>query len=127
MKEGASFLKAIAPAILEGTEYQSQHFDELHNRILIAINHLSEETQQEIAELFSLMDNHVARYFLAGLWSDWDKQSTKDIQKFLLNWQTGEMEILLDAYLGIHDLVLGAWYSMPESWPSINYPDSLLS
>ena len=64
----------------------------------------------------------IARVLVAGLWPSWDEAGAEDIAGFLARWKESRFDLLRSAYLGLHELIIAAWYGNPRAWPRIGYP-----
>lgn len=91
------------------------------NGVDVAVSGLPAATRAEIARLFSLLDNRVARRWLAGVKSAWLAAGPAEIGAFLHRWQHSRLVLLRSAYQGLHQLIYAAWYGNPLSWPHIGY------
>ncbi len=87
-----------------------------------AISGLALATQAELRQLFDLLGLAIARVLVAGLWPAWDEAGAEDIAGFLERWRTSRFDLLRSAYLGLHELIIAAWYGNPRAWPRIGYP-----
>ncbi|MBI4756663.1 MAG: hypothetical protein HY778_14850 [Betaproteobacteria bacterium] len=87
-----------------------------------AVAGLGAAAQEELRQLFALLDLAPARVLLCGLWSPWPQAGEQDIARILERWRFSSLGLLRAAYAALHDLVLGAWYAREESWPAIGYP-----
>ena len=124
--EARAALHAIAPAILAGALPQdaaraaalSATIDGVHTAIL----GLPPATQKEIQDLFGLLALAPARRLLTGIAGGWEGARTEDVAGFLQDWRLHRLGLLRTAYHALHDLVLGAWYAQPASWPATGYP-----
>ncbi|MCZ6522717.1 MAG: hypothetical protein O7A68_02480 [Alphaproteobacteria bacterium] len=87
-----------------------------------AISGLAPATQAELRQLFDLLGLGIARVLVAGLWPSWDEAGAEDIAGFLERWRTSRFDLLRSAYLGLHELIIAAWYGNPRAWPGIGYP-----
>ena len=81
--------------------------------------------QKELQDLFGLLALGPARRFLAGVPVQWSQASAAQVADFLQGWRTSRLGMLRGAYGALHDLILGAWYADPSSWPAIGYPGPL--
>jgi hypothetical protein len=122
-----AIVAALVPAILAGVlpaagEARRQAIAQTVDGVGVAIAGLSAAAQQELAELFALLGFAPARVLLAGLWPAWEEAAPEQVAAFLHGWRFSRFALLRSAYAGLHDLVLGAWYGTPESWPAIGYP-----
>lgn len=87
-----------------------------------AVAGLGAAAQEELHQIFALLDLAPARVLLCGLWSPWPQAAEEDVARFLERWRFSSLGLLRAAYAALHDLVLGAWYAREESWPAIGYP-----
>jgi hypothetical protein len=120
-------LGALIPALLAGmlpTEPAARGAAVAHTaeRVKGAVRGLPLATQKEVQDLFGLLALAPARRFLAGVSGDWAGATPDQVGEFLQSWRHHRLATLQTAYLALHDLVLGAWYSDPASWPAIGYP-----
>lgn len=120
--KGSHFLSALIPFLLDGIELKKADVEQIIEGIDISIDHMEEEYRQEMAQLFGLLSNRFTRLLLTGIWKDWDQVSEKEMHYFIERWRRDNLKILADAYHALHDLTLGTWYALPQSWPSIDYP-----
>ena len=125
--EARAVIGAIAPAILAGAiPAQGASRDAVIAAVVdgvgIAIGGLSPPQQKELADLFGLLDLAPARRLLAGVSAPWSECPVDDAAAFLQRWRYSSIGLLAGAYAGLHDLVLGAWYSGEASWEAIGYP-----
>ena len=118
-------LFAITPVIL-GSALKP---DERESSIIFLIQQLdkaisftSRISQEELRQLFDILANQLGRAFLAGVWQSWNRAKPKEIQQFLKEWRDSFLTILRSGYLGLHQMVMGTFYSLPESWQTIGYP-----
>jgi hypothetical protein len=122
-----SALDAIVPAILAGTlpadgPARAQAIASTTERVHQTILGLPLATQKEVQDLFGLLALGPARRFLAGVPHQWSEASVPEVSAFLQSWRLHRIGMLQSAYAALHDLVFGAWYSDPATWPSIGYP-----
>jgi hypothetical protein len=87
-----------------------------------AVGGLSHAAQQEVGELFALLDFPPTRIVVAGVMPPWSEATPAQIASFLTSWRFSRFRLLQSAYAALHDLILGAWYGHPDSWPAIDYP-----
>jgi hypothetical protein len=122
-----TIIAALVPAILAGAlpasgAARSRAVEETVDGVGVAIAGLAPAAQKELAELFMLLDLAPARALLAGVWTGWAAAPVEDVAAFLEGWRFSRLALLRSAYAALHDLVLGAWYGNPGSWPAIGYP-----
>lgn len=125
--EDRVIVAAIAPVMLGGalpaggTERASAEIEVVLG-VDRAISGLAPATQAELRQLFDLLGLGIARVLVAGLWPSWDEAGAEDIAGFLERWRTSRFDLLRSAYLGLHELIIAAWYGNPRAWPGIGYP-----
>lgn len=125
--EDRVIVAAIAPVMLAGalpaggTERASAEIEVVRG-VDRAISGLAPATQAELRQLFDLLGLGIARVLVAGLWPSWDEAGAEDIAGFLERWRTSRFDLLRSAYLGLHELIIAAWYGNPRAWPRIGYP-----
>ena len=125
--EEQTIIAAIVPAVLAGAlpesgEARRQAIAQTVDGVGVAIGGLSAAAQKELGELFALLGFAPARALLAGVWTGWAQASPEEVAAFLQGWRNSRFALLRSAYAGLHDLVLGAWYGNPDTWPRIGYP-----
>ena len=113
---------AIAPVILAGMlPAQPAARDAVVAGVETAYGGLSQAAQQELGQLFGLLAFAPSRYLLTGI-ASWQAATPDELARFLDDWRFHRFALLRGAYAALHDLVRGAWYARPESWPAIGYP-----
>jgi len=124
--EARAALHAIAPVILAGALPQGQGRDAALASIIegvhAAILGLPPATQKEVQDLFGLLALAPARRLLTKVSGGWSHARHEDVAAFLQDWRLHHLGLLRSAYHALHDLVLGAWYAQPASWPATGYP-----
>lgn len=122
-----TLIAALAPAMLAGAlptaeAQRQQAMSGLLEAVGEAIAGLSPPLQKELGELFALLNFSAGRFIVAGVRSAWNEARVDEVEGFLRRWRDSRFELLQSAYAALHDLLLGAWYSRPESWAAIGYP-----
>jgi hypothetical protein len=125
--EAAAALHAIIPAILAGVlpadgAARAAAIAATTARVHQTILGLPLATQQEVQDLFGLLALAPARRFLAGVPHQWSAATVPEVSAFLQSWRLHRIGMLQSAYAALHDLVFGAWYADPATWPAIGYP-----
>lgn len=116
-------LAALIPVVLkDAVAPGSADADAALARTLDAIAGLPLSAQKELQDLFALLSLGPARRLLAGLPDDWSAARAEDVAAFLQDWRTSRLGLLQSAYHGLHDLILGPWYSHESTWAAIGYP-----
>ena len=125
--EDRVIVAAIAPVMLAGAlpaggAARQSAEAEVVEGVDRAISGLAPATQAELRQLFDLLGLGIARVLVAGLWPSWDEAGAEDIAGFLARWKESRFDLLRSAYLGLHELIIAAWYGNPRAWPRIGYP-----
>jgi|GEM_PF-4929207 len=87
-----------------------------------AIIRLPLRTQKELRELFDLLSSGIGRMLLAGVWLNWQKASFFEVNDFLVDWRESQLQLLQQAYVGLHQLIIGSVYAEAAHWDAIGYP-----
>jgi len=122
-----AIVAAIAPVMLAGAlpvgEVEREPtVAEVVRGVDRAISGLAPATQAELRQLFDLLGLAIARVVVAGLWPAWEEAGAADIAAFLERWRTSRFDLLRSAYLGLHELIIAAWYGNERAWLRIGYP-----
>jgi len=124
--DGRAIVAAVAPLLLAGALPEGA----ARNSAIVAtvdgveraIGGLGAAAQEEVGNLFALLGFAPTRVLVAGVLHPWAKASGEEIASFLTAWRFSRFQLLQSGYAALHDLVLGAWYGNPDSWPAIDYP-----
>jgi hypothetical protein len=122
-----TMLAAIAAVILAGAlpppvDARKSAIDTLMLDLDRALAGLNPSTQEEVRELFSLLNFAPARWLIAGVHKRWSEAGADDITAFLQDWRLSRWQLLQSAYHALHELMFAAWYAQPAAWPAIGYP-----
>lgn len=123
----AGVLRAVIPALLgdalpAAPQARGAAIERCREMVDAAIAGLSAASRRELDQLFSLLAMPPTRVALAGVTSAWDSAGDAQVSAFLARWREHRVALMQSGYLALHDLVAGAWYSDPASWPAIGYP-----
>jgi hypothetical protein len=126
-EKDAQILAAIAPVVLQGnfpTEAaaRQQALDRLLVNIDEFLQHTSEFSHGEMAQLFDLLYLAPTRVLMTGIWSGWDNASDDDIEAFLVSWRDSRFNLLRMGYAQLTQLTSLVYYSAPDSWSADIYP-----
>ena len=77
--------------------------------------------QNELRELFGLLDIGIARRLLTGVSHEWQEAGADEIGAFLDRWRHSRIAMLQSGYHALHDLIFGAWYASDSTWDEIGY------
>ena len=117
-----SVLAAIVPVMLRDAVVSPADAEAAIVRVGDAINGLPRGAQKEIQDLFALLALAPSRRLLAGVPDDWREAKQDDVATFLQDWRFSKIALFQSAYLGLHDLITGSWYSHESTWAFIGYP-----
>lgn len=117
--DARELLAALVP-VIAGPEAAPLR-DEVVEGVATAVGGLAPASQEELRQLFGLLSIAALRGPLTGVWSDWKHAEPAALAAFLQRWRDSRLVLLRSAYQALHDLVLGAWYADPRSWPAIGY------
>lgn len=123
MDDGArAVLAAVVPAMLKGAAASTADIEAAIARIDDAVQGLPLATQKEVQDLFALLALGPSRRFLARIPGGWREAKAEDVYAFLQSWRYSRIALFQSAYLGLHDLITGSWYSHESAWAAIGYP-----
>lgn len=114
-------LRAITPVILAGAAPASAS-DAVLARLDDTLASLSAEMLKLTRQLFDVLALPLTRGPLTGIWSAWEQAGPEQIAAFLRRWQDSSLNLLRQGYCSLLQLLLMAWYSLPESWGACGYP-----
>jgi hypothetical protein len=121
-----TILSAVAPVILAGAMPREATSPGLMTSVIrgvdTAVSSLPPPVQEEVRDLFALLDFPVTRRIVAGLGKPWLEAGPQDVEDFLERWKGSRFALLRSAYRALQELIVAAWYANPESWARIGYP-----
>ncbi len=117
---------SVGVAILDGslpTELAARRaaLQGLVERIEVLIAGLPGATQDELAELLSVLSLAVGRIAIFGLWSNWQDTSPTRMQQHLQMLRTSNIGVRQQVYHAFHDVVNGAYFSDEKTWAMLGY------
>jgi hypothetical protein len=119
-------LLAIVPVMLAGAlpegEARAQAVREVADGVELAVAGLPLHSQEEVAQLFTLLTFAPTRCLVAGVWRTWPHAQPDDIVAFLQGWRTSWFSLLQSGYHALHELIMASWYARPQSWSALGYP-----
>ncbi len=118
---------AIGRAVLDGSlpaepSRRAAALDALPQRIEALIGQLPPHAQDELSSLIALLVSSPGRKIFAGLSRPWPEASTPEIQACLQGMRISRVALRRQTYQGLHDVVGGAYFSDPSTWPMLGYP-----
>lgn len=113
-------LTKLIPVILKGAWEAKPSLQELISGIDFMITRLNPHTQQEIRQLFILLEFAPSRVFSTSIGS-WESVTEAKVETFLENWRTHRLELFRSAHTALAKLTMGTFYANPISWQKIGY------
>lgn len=114
-------LRALIPVVLEGTA--AVHTVEVVLRSLDdKLAYLSPAMLKLTRQLLDVLSLPLTRGPLTGVWGAWDQASSEQIHAFLKRWQHSTFDLLRMGHGSLLQLLLMAWYSLPDAWADCGYP-----
>ncbi|GHD81612.1 hypothetical protein ACFSQE_09600 [Vogesella fluminis] len=113
------WLQRLAPALL-GERVPCTPATVAAN-VLLAIASLPLPLQQEVRELFDLLQQPLVRRWLAGIPVSWQDASPQQIRTFLQRWRHSRFALQRSAYQALHNLVYAAHYGNIDQQHTIGY------
>ncbi len=111
----------LGPALPAPAAERASALATCKQNVLAAISGLAPPAQAEIGELLNMLSHPVGRRLLGGPASEWKLATDQDLSSFLTGLRFHSLSMLRPAYSGLHNIVLGAWYSGEMSWADIGY------
>jgi hypothetical protein len=124
---GREVFAAVGRAVLQGTLPAAAPEDQralagLLDRVDALVSALPPHTQSELSQLLALLGTAPGRMGVAGVRADWSTASIPDVQQALQSMRTSGLSLRQQAYHALHDIVTGAYFSDPATWPQLGYP-----
>lgn len=124
---GREIFAAVGRAILQGTlpaaaPEADRALAGLLDRVDTLVSALPAHAQSELSQLLALLGAAPGRYGLAGLQGEWSAASIRDVQQALQSMRTSSLSLRQQAYHALHDIVTGAYFADPTTWPLLGYP-----
>lgn len=91
-------------------------------RVDATIAGLPAHAQRELSMLLAVLGSGPGRVALAGLHDDWPAASVASLQAALQGMRVSSIAARQQAYLALHDITNGAYFSDPSTWPLLGYP-----
>jgi hypothetical protein len=124
---GREVFTALAPAMLEGSlptapSQRDQAIIAMLDRIDTLVAALPAHAQSELSQLLALLSNAAGRRALAVLDPEWPNASVAEIQHSLQAMRLSSVSLRQQAYHALHDIISGAYFAEPATWPILGYP-----
>ena len=78
--------------------------------------------QAELSQLFGLLATAAGRRGIVGLSAAWEAATAAEMVTALQAMRTSGMDLRIQAYQGLHDLVCVPYFAGQESWALLGYP-----
>lgn len=119
-------LAALLPALLYAALPEDTTIaDTQVQRTIVAINDfmpfLPIRQQHELNQLFNLLASRLSQLALTGHLTALSELSINQRLAMLNQWRDSYLMTLQQAYHGLRELLLGAYYGQPEHWSRLNY------
>lgn len=119
------FLNALAPVILSGS-YPGSLGEQAAQRLMQSLDKLigtlQEYAQSQLMLLLDVMQVAPIRVAMGAQWSSWADASAADIEAFLENWKTSNIQLKRMGYGSLAKLFTMCWYRQPETFVFSGYP-----
>ncbi len=89
--------------------------------IAALIDNFPVSTRKEVNDLFTLLSIKPACALL-GYGGDWQDADVSKVAQFLYDLRDSTIGMKQQAYFALHDMVLGSFYSDPQTWKPTGYP-----
>ena len=83
---------------------------------------LPPHAQAELSQLLSLLASAGGRFVLTGMAQSWPEATVGEIQHALQVMRLSPISLKQQAYQALHDIVGGAYFADPSTWPLLAYP-----
>lgn len=119
-------LDALLPVVLMGalpTDGKAQQLSliQTRNDVLQFLAYLPQSQQQQLQQLFHLLQQDMARLALTGQWLQLAELPLSQRMDLLLSWRDSYFSLLQQAFSGIRELIYGAFYGQPRHWQALGY------
>ena len=124
---GRALFASVGRAILQGTlpadgEARARALQGMVERIDGLAQNLPPHVQAELSQLLGLLCTAPGRMGLAGLTPDWQNATEAQVQVALDGMRYSRLAVRQQAYLALHELVGGAYFSDESTWTVLGYP-----
>lgn len=125
-QEAALVLDALLPAILLGAlptaqAAQQQALINTRQAVLDFLPFLPKRQQAQLHQLFFLLSQQVTRLALTGHLVALADLSLQQRLQLLQSWRDSYLQLLQQAYSGLRELLLAAYYGQPAHWQALAY------
>lgn len=119
-------LDALLPAVLMGAlpsdaAAQQLSLQRSRDAVLEFMAYLPQNQQQQLQQLFQLLQQDLLRLALTGQWLQLADLPLSQRLDLLLSWRDSYFALLRQAFSGLRELIYGAFYGQPEHWLHLSY------
>lgn len=124
---GRALFMGVGRAILQGTlpqdaAAQQQALDGLLARVDVLAQNQPPHVQAELSQLVGLLGTGAGRMALAGLGQGWLEAAPEQVAAALDGMRYSRLALRQQAYLALHEVVCGAFFSDESTWSLVGYP-----
>jgi len=125
-RDASLVLDALLPAILLGAlptaeAEQQQALRSTRQAVLDYLPFLPKRQQAELQQLFFLLSQQLTRLALTGHVLTLGELSLEQRLQLLSSWRDSYLQLLQQAYHGLRELLLAAYYGQPAHWQVLAY------
>ena len=120
-------LRQVAQAMLAGSlpadaTERTRVLDGMMERTDVFIGGLPNNVQAELSQLFALLATAAGRRGIVGLSASWEAATVPEMTEALRAMRGSGMDLRIQAYQGLHDMVCVPYFAGQESWALLGYP-----
>jgi len=118
---------AVARAVVDGTlpaeaVGRDKAIASLLDRIDTLVAGFPAHAQSELSQLLALLASTPGRRGFAGLSQPWASAELAQVQAALQSMRMSSLALRQQAYLALHEITCGAYFSEPATWARLGYP-----
>lgn len=119
-------LDALLPVLLQGAlpadaAEQQAALRRSRDAVLQFLPYLPRSQQQQLQQLFLVLQERLGQLALTGHWLSLNELPLNSRLQILASWRDSYLATLQQAYHGLRELLLGAYYGQPQHWPALQY------
>jgi len=119
-------LDALLPALLHGAlpadaVARQAALRRSRDAVLQFLPFLPQSQQQQLRQLFVLLETDLSRLALTGHWLSLHELPIPMRLQLLHTWRDSYLTVLQQAYAGLKELLFAAYYGQPQHWQPLSY------
>lgn len=119
-------LDALLPALLQGALpadaiARQAALRRSRDAVLQFLPFLPKSQQQQLNQLFLLLETDLSRLALTGHWLSLNELPIALRLELLHGWRDSYLMLLQQAYAGLKELLFAAYYGQPQHWLPLSY------